>query len=97
LVADGSPGRPKAGVLVKGLLIHLEGNVDKPATPGQVVGVYKSITVVSWLRYIETNKLHAPGRFWQNYYYDRIIRNNEELEHTRQYIRNNPTKQNNKQ
>ena len=73
-------------------IIHLEGNVDKPATLGQVVGSYKSITVVSWLHYIETNKIHAHGRFWQNYYYDRIIRNNEELEYTRQYIRNNPTK-----
>ena len=73
-------------------IIHLEGNVDKPATLGQVVGSYKSIAVVSWLHYIETNKIYAHGRFWQNYYYDRIIRNNEELEYTRQYIRNNPTK-----
>src|SRR6266487_836282 len=73
-------------------IIHLEGNVDKPATLGQVVGSYKSIAVVSWLHYIETNKIHAHGRFWQNYYYDRVIRNDEELEYTRQYIRNNPTK-----
>jgi putative transposase len=75
-------------------IIHLEGNVDKPATLSQVVGAYKSIVVVSWLRYIETNKIHAQARIWQNYYYDRIIRDNEELENTRQYIRNNPTKQN---
>ena len=71
-------------------IIHLEGNVDKPATLAQVVGSYKSIAVVSWLHYIETNKIYAHGRFWQNYYYDRIIRNDEELEYTRQYIR--PTK-----
>ena len=71
-------------------IIHLEGNIDKPATLAQVVGAYKSIAVVSWLHYIKTNEIHAQGRIWQDYYYDRIIRNNEELEYTRQYIRNNP-------
>ncbi len=74
-------------------IIHLEGNVVKLTTLAQVVGSYKSIAVVSWIHHIETNKIHAHGRIWQNSYYDRIIRSDDELEQTRQYIRNNPTNQ----
>ena len=74
-------------------IIHLEGNVEKPVTLAQVIGSYKSIIVVTWQRYIETNNLNAQARIWQDNYYDRIIRDNEELENTRQYIRNNPTNQ----
>ena len=69
---------------------------EKPATLAQVIDAYKSIAVVTWLRHIETNNIHAQARIWQNYYYDRIIRTHEELENTRQYIRNNPTSQKNK-
>ena len=43
-------------------IIHLEGNVDKPATLAQVVGAYKSIAVVSWLHYIKTNEIHAQAK-----------------------------------
>jgi len=32
-----------------------------------------------------------PGRLWQRNYYERIIRNHDELERTREYIIDNPT------
>jgi REP element-mobilizing transposase RayT len=32
------------------------------------------------------------GRFWQHNYYEHIIRDTEELEQIRQYIRDNPGK-----
>jgi REP element-mobilizing transposase RayT len=31
-----------------------------------------------------------PGQLWQRNYYDHIIRNESELDHVREYIRNNP-------
>ena len=73
-------------------IIHLEGNVDKPATLGQVIGAYKSITTVAWLRHIEATGMNCTGRFWQANYFERILRDIDELEEKREYIRNNPLK-----
>ncbi len=61
-------------------------------TLGSVVGAYKSIAAVAWIRHIETNNLiQYPGHIWQRGYHERIVRI-AELEQTRLYIRNNPTK-----
>lgn len=74
-------------------IIHLEGNTQNPPTLGLVVGAYKSLTTVAWLRHIKTTGMECPGQIWQRNYYDRIIRDPNELEQTRQYIRNNPINQ----
>lgn len=65
---------------------------DTPDAPtlGKVIGAYKSLTTVAWLRHIEATNMNYPGRFWQRNYYERIIRDNAELEQTRNYILNNP-------
>jgi putative transposase len=65
---------------------------DTPDAPtlGKVIGAYKSLTTVAWLRHIEVTNMNIPGRFWQRNYYERIIRDRVELEQTRTYIRNNP-------
>ncbi len=73
-------------------IIHLEGNVEKPATLSAVVGAYKSITTVRWLKHIKAAGLEYPGHIWQRNYYERGIRDAEELAQTRQYIRDNPIK-----
>ena len=60
-----------------------------------VVGAYKSIAAVAWIRLIETNNLiQYPGRIWQKGYHEHVIRISE-LEQTRLYIRNNPIKRKN--
>ena len=74
-------------------ILHLEGNVEKPATLAQVVGTYKSIVSVEWLRYLEETNANYPGRIWQRSFYDCIIRDASQLEKTRNYIRNNPIKE----
>jgi REP element-mobilizing transposase RayT len=74
-------------------IIWLEGNVEKPATLGDVVGAYKSLTTVAWLRHIKATGMECSGIIWQRNYYERDIRDADELEQTRQYIRNNPIKQ----
>jgi putative transposase len=73
-------------------IIWLNGIVEHAPALGAVVGAYKSLTTVAWLRHIEAAKLQYAGRFWQRNYYERCIREKGELEQTRQYIRNNPTK-----
>ena len=51
---------------------------------------YKSISTVTWLSYIKANNMSWPGHVWQRNYYERVIRDNLELEQKRQYIRDNP-------
>lgn len=75
---------------VHGLLWLAKDTPDAP-TLGKVIGVYKSLTTVLWLRHLKTtNTMIYPGCFWQSRYYDRIIRDESDLEQTRHYIRNNP-------
>ena len=74
------------------LIISLEGNVEKPTTLSAVMGVYKSLTTVLWLKHIKATGLESQGIIWQVRFYDRRIRDDQELELTRQYIRDNPIK-----
>ena len=73
-------------------IVRLEGNVEKPTTLGQVVGAFKSIVTVDWLHYIEANALNCMGRFWQERFFDKIIRDADQLEAYRKYIRENPAR-----
>ena len=73
-------------------IIWIEGNIEKPSSLGDVVGAYKSLTTVAWLRHIKATGMECSGRIWQHNYYEHDIRDNEELEQKRQYIRNNPIK-----
>ena len=58
---------------------------------GDVVGAYKSITTVEYVRGVKTNGWQGfRGRLWQRNYYERIIRNENELNRAREYIANNP-------
>ncbi len=68
-----------------------DGTTKKAPTLGSVVGAYKSLTTVAWLHHIKATGMEVSGRLWQENFYERVVRN-DELEATRQYIRNNPTK-----
>ncbi len=58
----------------------------KSGSIGAIVGNLKSLTA----RRIN-NLRHTPGAaVWQRGYYDRIVRNDRELDAIRQYIQNNP-------
>lgn len=55
---------------------------------GAIIQNYKSITARKVNAYLQT-----PGaNIWQRNYYDRIIRNQDELEKIREYILNNPSR-----
>lgn len=57
-------------------------------TLGDVIGAYKSITTVQNIR---TADMFRSGILWQRNYWERIIRDDGELNRARQYILNNPT------
>jgi putative transposase len=73
-------------------IIWLNGIVENAPMLGSVVGAYKSLTIVAWLRHIEAARMECPGLFWQRDYFERCIHEKGELEQTRLYIRNNPIK-----
>jgi len=73
-------------------IIWLDGTVPSAPTLGDVVGAYKSLVTNAWLRHIKDKIVEYPGRFWQDNYFERCIREKDELEQTREYIRNNPAK-----
>lgn len=57
---------------------------------GEIVGSFKSLCVNGWLKVIKEENKNARGRFWQENYYEHVIRNEEEMDRIRQYIANNP-------
>lgn len=57
---------------------------------GDVVGSFKSLCVTEWLQYIQQHHLVRRGLIWQRNYYERIVRDENELNNVRRYIRNNP-------
>ncbi len=73
-------------------IIRLQGNVENAPLLGRVIGAYKSLTTVAWLHHIAANKMECSGRFWQRDYFEHVIRDVQELEQKRHYIRNNPIK-----
>lgn len=58
----------------------------KPGSLGAAIGGFKS--VVS--REIAANHLSPVRPFWQRNYYERVIRNDQELDAIRKYIADNP-------
>jgi putative transposase len=74
-------------------IVRLEGNVEKATTLGRIIGAYKSLTAVLWLRHIEAMGIagiERSGRIWKRDYYEQVIRDVYELEQKRKYIRYNP-------
>lgn len=57
---------------------------------GDIVGAYKSLCINAWLKVIKTEDLNTRAKFWQDNYYEHIIRNEDESDRIRQYIANNP-------
>ncbi len=79
---------------VHGIIVIVAGfSADMPrpnktisGTLGALVGTYKAAVT----RRINNQRNETGAKVWQRGYYDRIIRNERELNATRQYIANNP-------
>ncbi|RXK88530.1 hypothetical protein EST62_02500 [Chlorobaculum sp. 24CR] len=59
-------------------------------TLGMIVGAFKSMSIHDVLAHIEENGLDMIGKIWQRNYFERVIRNERDLDNIRTYIRNNP-------
>ena len=58
---------------------------------GDIVNWFKTMTTNQYIRGVKQNGwLPFPGKLWQRNYYEHIIRSEEELNHIRQYIAENP-------
>lgn len=59
-------------------------------TLGDVVGAFKSLVFKVYFNWITANDPSRQAKFWQDNYYEHIIRNDRELNAIRQYIIDNP-------
>ena len=85
----GQPAKERAGTRPK----DRAGTRPAPtASLGDVVGIFKSISTHEYAMNVYANKWRPfPGKLWQRNYYERIIRNEIEMNRIRQYIINNPS------
>jgi REP element-mobilizing transposase RayT len=59
----------------------------------EIVQWFKTMTTDDYIRGVKQDGwVRFPGRLWQRDYFDHVIRNDEDLENTRQYIADNPLK-----
>ena len=60
---------------------------------GSIIQWFKTMTTNYYMRGIRNNAWRPfPGRFWQPNYYERIIRNKNEMNRIREYITSNPAR-----
>ena len=58
---------------------------------GEIIGAYKSLTTVEYVRGVKTMKwLAFDRRLWQRNYYEHIVRHDESFRDLQQYILDNP-------
>ena len=73
-------------------ILWLEPQGEKRSSLVDIVRVYKSLTARTAKSYLRSRGSIVGSPFWQRSFYDRVIRNEAELEQKRTYIRNNPVK-----
>jgi REP element-mobilizing transposase RayT len=62
-------------------------------TLGRIVQWFKNMTTNEYIRRVEFDGWEPfPGRLWQRNYYDHIIRDDNDLNRARRYIKNNPVR-----
>jgi putative transposase len=74
-------------------IVWLDATSPQAPTLGSVVGTFKSSVTKSWNRYQRSVGGRCVKDMWQDNYFERIIRNDYELETIRQYIKDNPIKE----
>lgn len=52
----------------------------------------KSRVTHTWIKCLQKHYLHCPAVFWQDRYYEQVVRNAREAEIFTRYIRENPDK-----
>ncbi len=73
-------------------ILWLDGSKKNAPTLGRVVGALKAWVTIAWRQYHREANIPCLSHLWQRDYYEHVIRNEEDLELTREYIVNNPLK-----
>ena len=76
-------------------IIEVRFNSHVAISLGRIIGAYKSLVSHQWLTHVaarDTTGQALPIHIWHRNYYERVIRDERELDTVRQYIRNNPLK-----
>ena len=74
------------------VIIEITKRVEASTTPtlSLIIRSFKSRCTNDYCQYIKTNNLNISGKLWQRNYYEHIIRNENELNHIKKYIQENP-------
>jgi REP element-mobilizing transposase RayT len=77
---------------VHGIIVIKEGEGGHTGPPlPTIVGWFKTMTTNACIRGVHEHGWEPfAGRFWQRGYYERVIRSDDELAKTREYIESNP-------
>jgi REP element-mobilizing transposase RayT len=73
-------------------LITLRGLTEPRPYLWDVMRAYKSQVTDAWIAYLKQHNLQCPAVFWQERYYERVMRDARESETVARYIRENPEK-----
>ena len=98
IIENNSVGAPLVGAHSNYVVnVHLNNNVGKRAstrlapTLGDIVGTFKSLVLNECVYAVKIGKiLSFEKRIWQRNYYERIVRDEKELNRIYKYIINNP-------
>ncbi len=71
-------------------IVWIDAEVEDSPTLDQIIGGYKSIINVVWIRYVKEVGLKGPWQLWQRSFQDHIIRSEQDLREKQNYIHNNP-------
>ena len=73
-------------------ILWLDGGIKNVPSLGRVIGTFKSLVTVAWRQYHREVDIPCLNHLWQRDYYEHVLRNEEDLKLTREYIVNNPLK-----
>ena len=71
-------------------ILWLDGRLKDTPTVGKVIGAFKAWMTIAWRNYHKEAHVPCLSHLWQRDYYEHVIRNEEDLRLTREYILNNP-------
>jgi len=69
-----------------------EPTIKQPVSLDAIVGGFKSIVATRWAQWLKENPQPIKGPVWQKNYYERVVRNEDELTRVREYVVGNPLK-----
>ena len=67
-------------------IVWISAHTPSSPTLPPVIGAYKSLCAVAWLRHLKETGSEESGRIWQKGYDNRVIRDKDDLERTRRSI-----------